>query len=346
MSSRRKGGKGATGNRNSNQNRVLPESIVVHGHDVLNGRGVIISQHPGNERFRALIRSRSDPNYCSEYTTSQKDAVALDIIAHIQKLNPPGRFLFWQERTRGSEAKWAVLSPDKILDKTKNAVRDCNRSDRNNYAEGVNTPEDVLQSIEQRRMSGLSNHQIAEQHASTKAPASTGKGSRKRSTSAIVMESPRVADTYPVVMQSSVAASAPIMESSLTDDWMPRKRRANSLATPNHNSTPATAASSGGSFLPEPPQFPTDLNMEYELRFADSPSREGAIQRFDDRMSLSPPQATLDTLYGENLTYEDDYKPPAPLQLDDEEDDDEESPFVSLTDATVYDGDHLSNTDF
>ena len=34
--------------------------IEVTDHDVLCGRGVNISQHPGNERFRALVNTRQD----------------------------------------------------------------------------------------------------------------------------------------------------------------------------------------------------------------------------------------------------------------------------------------------
>lgn len=42
--------------------------IQVHENDVLNGRGINIAQHPGNERFRALIQARFDPLYCTKYS--------------------------------------------------------------------------------------------------------------------------------------------------------------------------------------------------------------------------------------------------------------------------------------
>ena len=66
------------------------DTIVVHDHDVLSGRGISIAEHPGNERFRTLITtSFRDKLYCTTYSVQEKKALAEEIIAHIQSLQPP-----------------------------------------------------------------------------------------------------------------------------------------------------------------------------------------------------------------------------------------------------------------
>jgi hypothetical protein len=42
--------------------------IVVTDNDVLCGRGVNIAAHAGNERFRTLVTTRADANYCEGYS--------------------------------------------------------------------------------------------------------------------------------------------------------------------------------------------------------------------------------------------------------------------------------------
>jgi hypothetical protein len=139
--------------------------IYVHDHDVLSGRGVNIAQHPGNERFRSLVTTRADENYCTQYTASEKRAVAEDIIKHIKSLDPPGRFLRKDERggsSKGLNGPWEELPEHEAIKKTCQALRDCNRSDRQGYAADVAIPDDVLQVANQRAQSGLSVKQQAE----------------------------------------------------------------------------------------------------------------------------------------------------------------------------------------
>ena len=148
--------------------------IVPTKHDVLSGRGVNIAQLPGNERFRALVNSRYDPNYCSQYSTTEKRAVAREIIAHIQSLDPPGRFLRRVGRARnarGLEGPWEELSEMEAIKKTVQALRDCNRPDRSGYAGMVAVPDDVRRNQEIRSQTGLSNKQYAEQAAANIATA-------------------------------------------------------------------------------------------------------------------------------------------------------------------------------
>ena len=133
--------------------------IVVHDNDVLSGRGVNIAQHPGNERFRAMVSTRYDESYCSTYSTSEKRALAEEIITHIKSLDPPGRFLKRAGRsqsTRGLNGPWEELSPQECIKKTCQALRDCNRNDRQGYAAQVSVPVDVRENAEKRSASGLS----------------------------------------------------------------------------------------------------------------------------------------------------------------------------------------------
>jgi hypothetical protein len=138
--------------------------VIVHDHDVLCGRGVNIAQHRGNERFRTLVTTRADENYCSAYSASEKKAVAEEIIKHIKSLDPPGRFLRRDGRgqsSRGLSGPWEELNERDAIKKTCQALRDCNREDRQGYADGVAMPGDVLQNAEQRAQLGLSGKELA-----------------------------------------------------------------------------------------------------------------------------------------------------------------------------------------
>lgn len=138
--------------------------IVVHDHDVLSGRGVNIAQHPGNQRYRTLISTRKDADYCEKYTTTEKRAVAEEIIKHIHSLDPPGRFLKREgggRSNRGLSGPWDVLNHDACVKKVCQALRDCNRQDRSGYADGVPKPTDVVVAHEKRKQSGLTPKQQA-----------------------------------------------------------------------------------------------------------------------------------------------------------------------------------------
>ena len=138
--------------------------VIVHDHDVLSGRGVNIAGHPGNQRYRTLISTRKDEDYCEKYSTSEKRAVAEEIIKHIHSLDPPGRFLKREgggRRSRGLSGPWEVLNHDQCVKKVCQALRDCNRGDRTGYADGVKAPDDVKEAHEKRQQSGLTNRQQA-----------------------------------------------------------------------------------------------------------------------------------------------------------------------------------------
>ena len=160
-------GSPAASNYNAFVQSVQMQSYIrVNDHDVLSGRGVNIAQHAGNERFRALIFSRHDINYCHAYTTAEKRAIAEEIVGHIKSLNPPGRFLRRSGRSnrtvRGLDGPWEELSKDEAIKKTCQAQRDCNRQDRTGYAASVSVPDDVSASKQARLVLGLTNKQLAE----------------------------------------------------------------------------------------------------------------------------------------------------------------------------------------
>lgn len=145
-----------------------PQNIIPTDNDVLCGRGVNIAAHPGNERFRTLITTRADADYCDTYTASEKRAVAEEIVRHINGLDPPGRFLKREGRgqvTRGLNGPWEELSHRDAVKKATQALRDCNRPDRETYAAGVAAPEDVREVAQRRADSGLSGKEYAKKAA-------------------------------------------------------------------------------------------------------------------------------------------------------------------------------------
>lgn len=114
-------------------------TIFPSENDILCGRGVHIASYPGNERFRTLVRSRYDPDYCAK-SSDEKKSLGQQIMHELQSLNPPGRFLRRPGRaknTRGLEGPWEQLSATESLKKTCQALRDCNRPDRSNYGASV-----------------------------------------------------------------------------------------------------------------------------------------------------------------------------------------------------------------
>lgn len=138
--------------------------IVVHDHDVLSGRGVTIAHHAGNQRFRTLVTTRADEAYCASYSASEKRAISEEIIRHIKSLDPPGRFLKRDGRgqvSRGLSGPWEELTEREAIHKTCQALRDCNRLDREGYAAGVAMPPDVVQAARHLQDTGLTGKQYA-----------------------------------------------------------------------------------------------------------------------------------------------------------------------------------------
>jgi hypothetical protein len=213
---------------------VLSQRIVVHEHDVLNGRGVNVAQHPGNQRFRALVKSRSNNPFYSRYTRSAKLVVAQEIINHIRNLKPPGRFL---KHPSSVSNTWEKLSDKETLKKTCQALRDCSRVDRAEYAPHISTPEDFVASSEGVRTGTATTNQAAV------APVAAAGAAEHM---------PAVSVLKPVVGDEEKPptgiAAAPAPEQHLTQSEESIQPLAKSFTgTPKPSTaTPATAASSGG----------------------------------------------------------------------------------------------------
>mmetsp|Transcript_31532 Transcript_31532/g.35760 ORF Transcript_31532/g.35760 Transcript_31532/m.35760 type:complete len:482 (-) Transcript_31532:306-1751(-) len=171
----------------TNSRQRISSSIVVHDHDVLCGRGVNIAQHPGNERFRSLINTRHDESYCTNFSTNEKKELALEVVKHVQSLQPPGRFLKRCGKatsSRGLEGPWEALTEKEYVKKTCQALRDCNRNDRAGYGSSVTIPEDVKRTAEELSKSGLSLKEHAAKRVAIKYP------KRKTSTMMMTMKKP------------------------------------------------------------------------------------------------------------------------------------------------------------
>lgn len=241
-------------------------NIVVSDHDVLSGRGVNIAQHAGNERFRALVQSRHDANYCHEYSTAEKRAVAESIVQHIKTaLDPPGRFLRRSGKSnrsvRGLDGPWEELSREEEIKKTCQALRDCNRQDRAGYAAAVSVPDDVHFSEHLRIQSGMTNKQLAEmavaqskqeaEHAAVAAAAGIPLKqdnnfpnlAKKRSRDEAEDETLARILTNDDDLEPNPIDGGGTVDSALL--MWPKKDKLDSTPVP-HATTPATAASSGG----------------------------------------------------------------------------------------------------
>lgn len=194
-----------------------------------------MAQHPGNERFRALIQARHDTSYCQNYTAEEKKAVADEIIRHIQSLVPSGRFLKRPGRAKGLEGPWSEMTEKETMKKTCQALRDCSRPDRTGYAKSVTAPEDVQISEQERSKTGMTNKQLAEK-AVTQAE-------MKRARDEEEEESMRLAG-IPEPTPIGVPLSEP---DSLFNAaaWL-KKQKIDPSITPMPHATPATAVSSGG----------------------------------------------------------------------------------------------------
>jgi hypothetical protein len=242
--------------------------IRITDHDVLSGRGVNIAQHAGNERFRALICSRHDVNYCHAYTTAEKRAIAEQIVCHIESLDPPGRFLRRAGRVnrtaRGLEGPWEQLTRDEAVKKTCQALRDCNRQDRTGYAASVFVPEDVSLSEHERFKSGFTNKQLAEMAAAQAKFKSDPKDQKSAAAPQISASEVHKRDrqgemfdvTYPpqaeIPSHHDDYEPTPIGKTAshpVHQPWMKKRRSIDIMqgeVTPMPHTTPATNSTSGG----------------------------------------------------------------------------------------------------
>lgn len=220
------------------------QQIVVHDHDVLSGRGVNIAHHPGNQRFRTLVTTRTDETYCASYSASEKRAVAEEIVRHIKDLKPPGRFLKREGRgqvSRGLQGPWEELTDKEVIKKTCQALRDCNRLDRQGYANGVAMPTDVVQSAQKRSELGLTGKQQAARAAAEAAAAQAAATIPESTTASSKRDWGRISP--------SVENAAEWLKKQRTDD-----SNAPAIATPSTSGSETIINNAG----PNIPQVPYD----------------------------------------------------------------------------------------
>lgn len=91
--------------------------ITPNDNDVLKGRGNGANLHPGNIRFRALVKAARAGYALS--SKADKRMYASCIVQQISSLDPPGRFL-----DKDEEGRWFVMDEKKSMDKTRQALRE------------------------------------------------------------------------------------------------------------------------------------------------------------------------------------------------------------------------------
>lgn len=92
--------------------------------DVLLGRGVGVSRHPGNLVFRMVVERSKELYYRSK--RKEKSAIALSIVEALETQMPPTRFLSSQKTDMMSttERVWTVVSKERAIRKTEQALRE------------------------------------------------------------------------------------------------------------------------------------------------------------------------------------------------------------------------------
>lgn len=96
------------------------ERIVPQPNDVLLGRGSALMFHPGNLRYRQLVRDRKAA-YCSFDDQTHKQDIASSILDIIRE--DGGRFLERRENS-SQEETWCVVNDRRALEKTKQSLRE------------------------------------------------------------------------------------------------------------------------------------------------------------------------------------------------------------------------------
>jgi len=81
-----------------NRHWPLVDIVTPHDNDVLCGRGGGTNSHPGNERYRRIVVANKY-RYLSSHKAG-KPAVAREVVAAIYNMDPPGRFIERDRKTK------------------------------------------------------------------------------------------------------------------------------------------------------------------------------------------------------------------------------------------------------
>lgn len=95
-----------------------PEKIYPSDNDVLCGRGNGVNLHPGNQRFRAMIKALK-PEYVAA-SKPDKSSFPYLVVAEIQNVTPAGRFMKYCHK----EDQWHQLPMKQAITKTRQALRE------------------------------------------------------------------------------------------------------------------------------------------------------------------------------------------------------------------------------
>ena len=97
-----------------------------HPHDVLMGKGNGTKHHPGNIRYRALVKKYSKD--CAMAKKFEKPTYARSVVLETRTLTPPGRFLRKGELEKKENPAWYYdIGNDKAILKASQALRDIAR---------------------------------------------------------------------------------------------------------------------------------------------------------------------------------------------------------------------------
>jgi len=88
-----------------------------HDNDVIKGRGNGANLHPGNIRFRQLVKVAREGYALG--SKADKKRYAENILQYISSLDPPGRFL-----DKDDKGQWFVMDAKKSKAKTRQALRE------------------------------------------------------------------------------------------------------------------------------------------------------------------------------------------------------------------------------
>jgi hypothetical protein len=87
--------------------------------DVLSGRGSQVNNHEGNIQFRAIVSEWKPAYNAANVANLEKTHICAEIVARIRAMDPPGRFLQFNERKRA----WLEIGDIKARKKAGQALR-------------------------------------------------------------------------------------------------------------------------------------------------------------------------------------------------------------------------------
>ena len=220
----------------------------------------------------------------------RKKAIAEGIIQHIRNLDPPGRFLKRPARVKKADVDdgpWEELSSKETLKKTCQALRDCNRGDRSEYARHIEPPEDVQISQEHRQQTGLTNREYAERIAASAFGEIAPPPFRPAASPAAVPSAAAAASSVQPEQNASLWVDTSAAAASHEDEKEPAKSSTRTAMTAEM--TPATTTSAG--VFHDFPDHAGDESLGKEGE-DDHHTVSGDHLPFGDHFTNSPTQAS------------------------------------------------------